>query len=202
MSREGKALVLTADEFKRTIQFASTTRHGKRNVAILYTQFSLALRACELRKLRLGDVMAPDGSLLEAINLLSHMTKGKKQRHAYLTNKPARKALTAYIEERQAEASAKKKSLKPNETLFISQKGSEFLPSDMVRLICGFYKNVGIVGAKSHTARRTRITNLIDSGVDMKAIADMVGHSCITTTAGYHDSNPKRLMKIAEKPIF
>ena len=47
MPREGKAKVLTEEEFKRVLKIVSTHPHAKRNAALLYFSFGLGLRAKE-----------------------------------------------------------------------------------------------------------------------------------------------------------
>ena len=195
MAYEGKARVLTNAEFMRAEKAAMLTRHGLRNKAMLYMSFAMALRACELRRLRIRDVLSPDGTLLEEINLLSRMTKAKKQRHVYLTNKKARKVLMEYID-------SIKKCAKWDDPLFKSQKGGEFLPSDIVRVFTNIFKLAGLANARSHSGRRTFITAKINDGFDIRHIAIMVGHENINTTVGYHDENPDILKKIAEHNIF
>lgn len=201
---EGKARVLTLPEFKRAERAAMLTKHPLRNRAMLYLSFALALRACEIRRLRIKDVLLPDGTLREELNLLKHMTKGKKQRHVYLTNKKTRKVLLEYIKhlKHKAENRRVRNVFDVNDYLFPSQKGGEFLPGDIVRVFSMMYKMAGLVGARSHSGRRTFITAKIDEGVDIKAIADIVGHERIQTTIDYHEKNLSRLKKISEKSIF
>lgn len=197
MARQGKARVLTLAEFKRAEKAAMLTRHALRNRALLYLSFSLALRACELRRLRICDVLSPDEKLFDEINLLKSMTKGKKQRHVYLTNKKTIEVLEEYLHYLKSNS-----KLRYNDPLFKSQKGGEFLPGDMVRVFTNIFKAAGLVGARSHSGRRTFITTKIDEGIDIRAIATIVGHENINTTVGYYEENPTRLKKISEKSIF
>ena len=56
----------------------------------------------------------------------------------------------------------------------------------------------GIAGASSHSGRRTLITRLAERGVDLKAIAQIAGHTSIRTTAMYVEANPTRLAHILQ----
>lgn len=201
---EGKARVLTLPEFKRAERAAMLTKHALRNRAMLYLSFSLALRACEIRRLRIKDVLLPDGTLKEELNLRKYMTKGNKQRHVYLTNKKTKEVLMEYIQHLKFKVETRRfrNVFDVNDLLFPSQKGGEFLPGDIVRVFAKIYSMAGLNGARSHSGRRTFITTKIDEGVDIKAIADIVGHENIHTTIGYHQKNPTRLKKIAAKSIF
>lgn len=200
----GKARVLTLEEFKRAERAAMLTRHALRNRALLYMSFSLALRACELRRLRIKDVISEDWELFDEIILLKYMTKDKEQREVYLTNKKTRKVLYQYLDyyKYKIESRRVRNTFNFDDLLFPSQKGGEFLRTDMVRVFRDIFKIAGLKGARSHSGRRTFITSKIDEGVDIKAIADLAGHSDIRTTIGYHQKSPSRLKRIAEKSIF
>jgi integrase/recombinase XerD len=55
-----------------------------------------------------------------------------------------------------------------------------------------------IAGASSHSGQRTQITRLAERGVDLKAIAEIAGHTSIRTTAMYVEANPRRLARILQ----
>jgi integrase/recombinase XerD len=199
---QGKARVLTLPEFKKAVKAAELTQHSKRNKAILYLQFGLGLRACEVRRLRVCDVLAPDGTIFEEVNLLNTMTKGKKQRHVYITNPRVIMALQEHICDYKADCEKRRIPFYPDMPLFRSQKGGFFNNLAFIKITTHIYNMVGLTGARSHSGRRTFATALLDSGADIKAVADILGHSSIQTTAGYHHSNPSRLKKISKKSIF
>lgn len=83
--REGQAKVLSERELSRVVAMVKKKAHAKRNVALLHCSFGLGLRAKEMAALRIKHVLGVDFSLLDEINLTAGMTKGTKQRHAYLT---------------------------------------------------------------------------------------------------------------------
>jgi integrase/recombinase XerD len=82
--------------------------------------------------------------------------------------------------------------------LFPSQKGGAMTPASMARFLKALYLEAGISGASSHSGRRTLITRLAERGIDLKAIAEIAGHSSIRTTAVYVDTNPRRLARILQ----
>ncbi|MBR7559538.1 site-specific integrase, partial [Mycobacterium tuberculosis] len=69
--------------------------------------------------------------------------------------------------------------------LFKSQKGSAFTPNTMQQLFHRLYDLARLPGASSHSGRRTFATNLIERGVDIKAVSTLMGHSSIAMTAQY-----------------
>jgi integrase/recombinase XerD len=199
MSHQGKARVLTAPEMKLVFKAAEMCAQAKRNIAILHCSFHLALRACEIRRLRLCDVFEADGkTLVMMINLLKTMTKGKKQRHVPLSNKKARAALLDYIDDRRKRTP----DLDLNEPLFPSQKGGFFKPNTIVMLFRHLFNMAGLKDAKSHSGRRTFITLNYREGVDVKSLQLIAGHEDVNVTMGYIDDDPERLQKIAERNLF
>ncbi len=193
MSREGKAKVLTTDEFKRLLIVASYSQFKERNVAMLYCSFGLGLRAKEIASLKVSDLVDANNQLLDELNLTSSMTKGNKQRHVYLSNKKVRGALLSYINNLSI--------LKPEQPFFKTQRKSQFNANTMQKWFKSMYTKAGIIGSSSHSGRRTFITNLIEQGVDIKAVSRLAGHSNIGTTAIYVEDNPERLKRIAELVI-
>jgi integrase/recombinase XerD len=97
MAREGKAKVLNEAEFKLLLLVAKEGQFGVRNVALIYCSFGLGLRAKEIASLTIADIANTHYQLLDEICLTKAMTKGEKQRHAYLTHKKIRDALQAHL---------------------------------------------------------------------------------------------------------
>jgi integrase/recombinase XerD len=191
--REGQAKVLSERELSRVINVVKKKAHAKRNVALLYCSFGLGLRAKEMAALRIRHVLGVDGSMLEEINLTGAMTKGSKQRHAYLTNPKVIGALRDFIADREKHDGILFNLEAP---LFRSQKGSSFTPNSLQQLFHRMYLDAKLQGASSHSGRRTFATTLIEKGVDIKAVSTLMGHSSIAMTAKYVENNPARLKQI------
>jgi integrase/recombinase XerD len=191
--REGQAKVLSEREFNRAVSAAKKKAHAKRNVALLYCSFGLGLRAKEMAALRIKHVLGVDGALLEEINLTGSMTKGRKQRHVYLTNPKVVGAISDFIDERKKHDGILFHLEAP---LFKSQKGSSFSPNTLQQLFHRMYDDAKLQGASSHSGRRTFATKLIENGVDIKAVSTLMGHASIAMTAKYVENNPARLKQI------
>ena len=82
--------------------------------------------------------------------------------------------------------------------LFQTQKSARFNNTALIMLIKRLYERVGIVGASSHSGRRTFITKLATSGVSVRVIAEAVGHSSIATTQRYIDVNDDLISSAVE----
>jgi integrase/recombinase XerD len=199
MPREGKAKVLSPAEFKRVIKLVSGNAYAKRDTAMLFFSFGLGLRVKEIASLNVENVLDRKNKLLKEINLKRHMTKGEKQRHIYLTHPKVRKAVMDYLDERRKLEGDLFNYRSP---LFRSQKGSRFTPNGLQQLFHRMFKDAGLVGASSHSGRRTFATCLIEKGIDIKAVSRLMGHASIAMTAEYVEDNPIRLKRIAEEINF
>ncbi len=127
-------------------------------------------------------------------------TKGNRPRVVYLDSPLLRKALDQYLATRLALKlrGAKSGSLE-SQPLFLTQKGTRFSTSTLCQLFQRFYGPgwADVKNAKGHSGRRTFITNLAEQGYNLKAIAQLAGHSSIQTTAIYIDTNPLQLKRMA-----
>ena len=199
MPKEGKARVLTSSEFKRLIAIAKDANYSHRNVALIYCSFGLGLRAKEIASLKISDFFDEELNILEEVNLTRSMTKGEKQRHIYINHPKVIEALQNHIKTMKEKQSI---NFKYHSPLFISKFKSRFTPDGMQKWFKKLFDKAGIKAASSHSGRRTFITRLIEQGADIKAVSLLAGHSSITTTAGYVDSNPDRLKRISNLAVF
>ena len=190
----GKAQVPTDSEIKRLITIVKSGNHSKRNLAIISFSYRLGLRAKELAALHIEDVIDTQGRIREECELKSSMTKGGKQRIAYLTNPMVKQTLRDYIDERKSDEGI---LFNPCSALFKSQKHNHFDPNTMQQLLARLHKLAGINRGRSHSGRRWFATELISKGIDIKSVSVLMGHSSISMTAQYAEDNPQRLRKIA-----
>jgi len=194
-NKTGKASVLNEKEFKRilvNLSPFSSEAVRLRNQLILNISFKLGLRAKELASLKIGDVF--DGvKVKDTLRLLGIYTKGNKHRDLSLINRSVSLSIESYIEYRHQNDGAVFNLQAP---LFKSQKGSFFSANAMSRLMKNIYIDCGFENASSHSGRRSLLTGLADKGVSAFHIMAIAGHSNISTTQGYIESNPKVLSDI------
>jgi len=190
----GRAAVLSAPQVRQVFRVARTrSRHSARAEATLAISLGLGLRAKELTSLTWEDVYDAKGHVRSVLHLRASYTKGGRTRDVFLSSPTLRRALAKYGESRWLLGT--KASHAP---LFPSQKGGPMTPASMARFIKALYREAGISGASSHSGRRTLITRLAERGIDLKAIAEIAGHSSIRTTAVYVEVNPRRLARILQ----
>ena len=190
--KTGQAKVFDDKELKRVLSVVESGNHAKRNVAIVILSNYLGLRSKELAALKIGDVLEHD-TIKKVLRLVAAYTKGAKHRDISLENKAVVKALQEYIAVRRAEDGM---TFNIDAPLFRSQKGTAFSPNAMVRVLGDIYKNAGFKDASSHTGRRSLITKLAYSGIDLNSVRQIAGHSSISTTQRYIDDNPHKIADI------
>lgn len=199
MPKEGKSRVLSESEFKRLLIIAKEGTFGVRNIAIVYCSFGLGLRVKEIGLLKIPDVFDSQFKVLDEINLKSSMTKGEKQRHVYITNQKLANALQLHLQNMRER---EKEKFNKESWLFKTQRGSRFHPDVLQKWFRKLYDKTGLVGASSHSGRRTFITRLIEQGADIKAVSRLAGHASIVTTSEYVEDNPDRLKRISSLALF
>ncbi len=190
--KTGQAKVFDDKELKRVLSVVESGNHAKRNAAIVILSNYLGLRSKELAALKIGDVIEHN-IIKKVLRLVATYTKGAKHRDISLENKAVVKALQEYISVRRTEDGM---TFSIDAPLFRSQKGTAFSPNAMVRVLGDIYKNAGFNDASSHTGRRSLITKLAYSGIDLNSVRQIAGHSSISTTQRYIDDNPHKIADI------
>jgi integrase/recombinase XerD len=189
MSKQAKTL--TPQELRRVLDYISTRPHATRNRAVLLLMYYAGLRVGEAASLRVADVVDAQGQVLPEFVLRADQTKGGHARTVFVSEK-LRKELTAYL--------AATPSLKPKHKLFYSQKvGSDgFTANTLAQHFHYLYKRAGVVGASSHSTRRTFITNLAAHGVGVRVIMGLSGHRALSSVQCYIDCNDDQKRKAVE----
>lgn len=188
----GQSKILDEKELKQVFRSIELGSHSKRNTTIVILSHYLGLRSKELSSLKIGDVYE-NGSVKKVLRLFSSYTKGSKHRDVSLENKVVIKTITDFIKERIEED---KLTFHLESPLFRSQKKTSFSPNSMVRVLGDIYKNAGFNNVTSHSGRRSLITKLSYSGIDINSIRQIAGHSSISTTQRYIQDNPMLMRDI------
>jgi len=184
-----QAQTLNEAQLRRVLHYCRSRRHPTRDETIILFSFYAGLRAKELAALTRGNVFDEDRNVREQFILSASQSKGGKTRTVYL-NQRLRRALAEY--------GAKLNLQDPRRPLFESQKGGHFSANTMCQLFLDIYKAVGLKDASSHSGRRTYITRLANKGVGVRLLAELAGHSHISTTQRYIDVNAEQLSAAVE----
>ncbi|MBN1493382.1 MAG: site-specific tyrosine recombinase XerD [Candidatus Omnitrophica bacterium] len=177
---------MTRAEIEKMIELSNgRTRFCVRDNAILELFYATGLRVSELASLTLNDINL-DGKYVRCIG------KGSKERIVPIGRKAVH-ALEKYEKIRS-------KFLKPgsrSDRLFISNKSCGFTRKGLHDLIKKYARRAGIKkNISPHTIRHSFATHLLEGGVDLRIVQELLGHSDISTTQIYTHVSRDRLKKI------
>lgn len=171
--------VLTETEVVRLLQAIDNPKHR----SILMLVYSAGLRLSEVINLRLNDLQP------EKQRLYVHGGKGKKDRCTLLAPK-VWDQLQHYQELYQ-----------PIEWLFEGQTGGPYSARSVQNIFSRAKERAGINPyATVHTLRHSFATHLLEKGVDLRYIQELLGHSSSRTTEIYTHITHKGWEKI-QSPI-
>ncbi len=180
----------------------------KRDAAILELLYSSGLRVGELVALRRGDVSVDEGT--------ARVTgKGRKVRIVPVGAKASR-ALTEYLAARscmrnpdsgqpESREGGTRSSGKtpagddPGEFLFLNARGGVLTARSVARILDRALERLG--GSRHlspHGIRHSFATHLLESGADLRAIQEMLGHASLSTTQRYARVNVSHLVRAYE----
>jgi len=168
--------VLSVAEIGRIIDSVDLARReGVRNRAMLEVLYSCGLRVSELTELQLSRVDFIDG-------ILTVVGKGNKERIVPIGT-TALHALDDYLAHYRADILP---APGHEDILFLGRQGRQMsrqMAFTMLRrtvIQAGIRKHVS-----PHTFRHSFATHLLESGADLRAVQEMLGHAQITTTEIY-----------------
>ena len=131
MQNVKRAQPLNAGQYSRLIKITrATSRYSERDVLVLALGHHCGLRVTEISRITVSDVMQASGKLRTEISLREAVTKGCRQRCAYLVTKPLIEALEAYLSFRIEHdvgmdlGTSKYRGLLPNQPLVYSARGA------------------------------------------------------------------------------
>ncbi len=171
--------VLGEEELRRLFAAAKNLKHK----AILFTAYSAGLRVSEIINLRLQDIDR------ERMQLFVHCSKGKKDR--YVTLSPiVLDILEAYYN---------KAEFKPLKYVFEStEPGRQYSIRSAQEIFNKAKFTAGISKSISfHGLRHSFATHMLEKGVDVKYIKEILGHFDIRTTERYLHVRREILVNLA-----
>jgi len=160
---------------------------GIRDLAWLEMLYASGLRISELVGIDLDDIE------LHA-RLVKVRGKGSKERIVPFGRK-AEAAVRAYLPiraklVRDAEESA----------LFVNYRGERITTRSVRRLFDGYLRKASLrAGISPHTMRHSFATHLLNSGADLRAIQELLGHASLSTTQKYTHLNDWQLIEVYRK---
>lgn len=175
---------LSLEEAKKVldIYINSTDPIKIRDKAMLHLFLNSGLRLSELKNLNIEDLDLKN-------NKFTIIGKGNKERTGYL-NDITKEALNDYLKVRD--------TLSPQtNTIFISRYGSKMSSTAIEKIVKLAYKKANIKNDNYyvHTLRHTCATLLYRTGINIRTIQELLGHTQIDTTEIYTHIYDKKVME-------
>ncbi len=184
--------VLTADDAKRLMDYPRRPR-SLRDQALLETLYSSGARVSELVNLDLKDIDLDEG-------VATVLGKGRKERIVPL-GRPAVLALKAYVRSLPTSVSRAEGSHdKTRAPLFRNRRGGRLTVRSVERLVANAVRDlVNFPRVTPHGLRHSFATHLLDGGVDLRAIQELLGHASLSTTQRYTHVAFDRILETYDK---
>jgi integrase/recombinase XerC len=162
------------------------TAAGRRDRALLELLYAAGLRVSELVGLDLGDVDLRQ-------RLLRVRGKGRKERLVPF-GRPAASALETYLPDR---AQWRRRISDDEEPLFVNQRGGRLSDRSVRRILDqGVRRSAELSKLHPHALRHAFATHLLEAGMDLRAIQELLGHSSLATTQVYTRVDLAHLMDV------
>ena len=187
--KRGKGLpeVMSEEETARLLEMPEHDYLGSRDRALLELLYSTGCRVSEVTAMDVKDV-ACSGKSIRVYG------KGNKERYVFL-GAPAREALSMYMQMRprhtvEGNADAQK-------ALFLNAGGRRLSQRGLADILSRYVRRSGM-GKKisPHTFRHSFATHLLDRGVDIRVVQELLGHSSVSTTQVYTHVGVERLKEV------
>lgn len=201
--KKGRSLpkFLTQSEIEAIITEAEKEKgfKGSRAIALIEILRGSGLRISEAIKLKKNSVQAYEVEGKES-NFLLIKGKGDKERITPIS-KNSLKKINKYLKYLDMEVEAD--NLPKNNLLFPSKtsKAGHISRQQAANIIKLYAVNAGIDAKKisPHKLRHSFATNLIDKGLDIRVLQEVLGHSDISTTQIYTHLNIKKLKNFIDE---
>ena len=157
---------------------------GLRDRAILETLYSCGIRVSELTGLDVGELDLEGG-------LVRVLGKGGRER-VVPVGSHARLALAHYLQARNCPP--------PSAPLILNARGGRLTSRSVARIVDQHILKLATIKKISpHTLRHTFATHMLESGADLRAIQELLGHASLSTTQKYTHVSLDRLMEVYDR---
>lgn len=165
---------LTKEDFEKIREVIPLTKIlGLRDRAIIELLYSSGIRSMELLDLNESMINFTE----REIRVIG---KGNKERITFFSN-ISKKYIQEYIERKKKEYKNYSRSI-----IFVNKDGNKLDSRSLRRLISNYAKKAGIdKEVTPHVFRHSFATELLNQGVDIRYVQELLGHSSIATTQFY-----------------
>lgn len=166
----------------------------ERDIAIFTTYLGTGIRVSELINLNVEDLDFDTNSFIVT-------RKGGDQQEIYMPHQ-VKERLLEYLQHEEAIGRKRDKGI-----LFLSRNGTRFTAAGIEKLLKNYCKTVGITNpdkARPHALRRTFACQLLEDGVDIKMVAELLGHKNIEVTHKYYaqyNAKARKELMLSQTPV-
>ena len=166
------------------------TLNAKMLIVLFYTT---GMRLSELINLK-EKQLDPGRSQIKVLG------KGNKER-IIPVSKEVEKNIEEYRQLKKKEFVRKDSSGEKNgDTLLVTEKGKKLYPKYAYLLVRQYLGQAGTLDKKSpHVLRHTFATHLMNSGADLNAVKELLGHSSLASTQVYTHNSIEKLRNVYKK---
>jgi integrase/recombinase XerD len=167
---------------------------GRRASVSLDPQLGLALRLMVATGIRVGELckLRVQDASPDALSLRVH-GKGSRDRVVYVTDVALRADLTSLM-------AARRRQNGISTSIFINRVGSDLRPQSIRSGLRRAAESLGLTRRVTpHMLRHTAATLLIETGVDIRIVQRLLGHSSIATTELYTQVSDEALRTTLER---
>jgi integrase/recombinase XerD len=177
--------VLSKEEVISIISNVLTGKNRSRDLAVIEIIYGAGLRVSEASGIKTEDINLPQDSI-------KIRGKGNRERLVFF-NKNSLYAVKNYLAER---AKNKKGSMSPY--LFLNNRGGRLSRQSIWKMV----KRISALTGKNvspHTFRHSFATHLLEGGLDLRIVQELLGHKSLATTEIYTHINKKQIQGIYRK---
>jgi integrase/recombinase XerC len=185
---------LTRDDVRALFDLAESraaenTLAGTRNLAVLELLYGSGLRLAELQGLNLADLDL-------VAELVKVRGKGRKERIVPLTRASV-VAVRRYLPRRDEVVGRGRGGADDRQALLVGPSGRRISARGIQKLVGALFRAAGADDELSvHSLRHSFATHLLDSGADLMAVKELLGHVSLSTTRIYTHTTTERLRRI------
>jgi integrase/recombinase XerC len=177
------------DMFRLLDSIKTDSLAGKRDRAILETLYSTGIRVSELAGLNLPDIDV-SGRVIRVTG------KGNKERIVPI----GKTALAAIGDYREALKNLKCIAINPKGPVFLNRDKGRLTVRSVARILDKAARGAGLAMPVSpHDLRHSFATHMLDAGLDLRAVQELLGHRQLSTTQKYTHVSMDRLMAVYDQ---